>query len=367
MPRQLDKGEAPAFPRPQGPWSNRVAFAENSPYAFRPNQIICIGKAATEKTRALLRAKIDDEVRTQTVFGENSVLSTNKTFNVEELVAEVRALGLRTEPNYVFFLHSAGCGGCQPSGCGCCGGGGLNPFTPNPFTPNPFTPNPFTPNPFTPNPFTPNAVRPTPFTPNPFTPNNFAASGVRSSSALPAVDPEFDTSVILPPRAEGEDEESDPDMVHVYIYDTGVSIDAHLPPLLAEREQHKLAHETDRDEPDELGDELLDPVAGHGSFIAGIFEQLVPGRDVQVSGIFSTFGDTDVATITARMEEDLAGLSEHVSCRTVVNLSFGAYADEKMYLLAEAIRKAQEKESRLSRQPGMTRSIGHRSLPHCPE
>lgn len=356
MPRQLEKGEEPPFPRPKGPWKGRVQFAPDRPFAFRPRQVVCIGDDARAAAELLIRENKGGEARSRPIFGENFLVESTADFDVLKIVAALRLDGFRTEPNYVFFLHGA-CG-CAAAPCGC-GRAGLNPFTPNPFTPNPFTPNPFTPNPFTPNPFTPNPFTPNgvvptpftpnPFTPNPFTPNNFAASGVRSSSALPADPPAHPTSITLP-EPELDDEGNDPDMVHVWIYDTGVSVIEHLPPLLENRDQHKLAHETDRDSPDEPNDKegipkdgLLDPVAGHGSFIAGIFEQLVPGRDVNVSSIFSTFGDTDMATITARMEEDLGEIDQYTGCRTVVNLSFGAYADQEMYLLAEAVLKLQEK------------------------
>jgi len=356
MPRQLEKGEEPKFPRPTGPWKGRVAFAPDRPFAYRPRQVVCIGDQARGAAEDLISRSKGGETSTKLIFGENFVVEGSSAFDVLDVVAKLRVNGLRTEPNYVFFLHGA-CG-CQSAACCCAGGAGLNPFTPNPFTPNPFTPNPFTPNgvgaaPFTPNPFTPNGVvaapfTPNPFTPNPFTPNNFATSGVRSSSALPADPPNHPTSITLPEH-KLDDDDVDPDMVHVWIYDTGVSINDHLPPLLTNRKQLEQAHETDRDRPDEPNlnegipkDELLDPVAGHGSFIAGIFEQLVPGRDVNVSSIFSTFGDTDMTTITARMEEDLGGIDKYTGCRTVVNLSFGAYADQEMYLLAEAVLKVQE-------------------------
>jgi hypothetical protein len=47
------------------------------------------------------------------------------------------------------------------------------------------------------------------------------------------------------------------------------------------------------DGPDEADDGFLDPAAGHGTFIAGVIEQLVPGCEIEVHRVLSTFGDGD--------------------------------------------------------------------------
>src|SRR5690606_34641978 len=53
----------------------------------------------------------------------------------------------------------------------------------------------------------------------------------------------------------------------------------------------------DADEWDGDGNHVLDPYAGHGTFIAGIMANLAPGAHVHVERVLSSYGDTDDATI----------------------------------------------------------------------
>jgi subtilisin family serine protease len=66
-------------------------------------------------------------------------------------------------------------------------------------------------------------------------------------------------------------------------------------------------------------DGYLDPVAGHGTFIAGIVEQLTPGCTIRVSKVFEPQGDVSIAQLTPA----LVAMMNHQLRPTIVNLSFG--------------------------------------------
>ncbi len=80
----------------------------------------------------------------------------------------------------------------------------------------------------------------------------------------------------------------------------------------------------DEDEPDDDGGGFLDFEGGHGTFISGIVRQLCPDAEVHTAGVLSSFGDGDVAGVTAAYERILrvAGPFD------IVVMSFGGYMTE---------------------------------------
>ena len=58
----------------------------------------------------------------------------------------------------------------------------------------------------------------------------------------------------------------------------------------------------DEDEHDDDGSGTLDFEAGHGTFIAGIIQQICPNAEVHIGGVLSSFGDGDVANVIAAFE-----------------------------------------------------------------
>lgn len=336
----------PSSLRPRGPWNQDLAFAKESPYAFRSGEIIVMNRAAADEARGRLadRFNIDPEPLVE-LGGDGFLLRVGPDLDIEEAVSSLRQLGLRAEPNYAFFAHSqttSGCGGCGCALCGC--GVGANPFAANPFAANPFAANPFaanpfaansvTANPFAANPFAANPFAANPFAANPFAANGFASSGIRRTSAEPADIPKPDpVPARLPQHTAG----------HAVIYDTGISIKEHLPAALEGRPLLRGANVIDRDEPDESGDKILDPVAGHGTFIAGIIDHFAPKQRVRVSAVLSTFGHGFASNIANRIRADVAQMTDEIASRTILNMSFGSYADQEMYLLADAVSFAQSK------------------------
>jgi subtilisin family serine protease len=124
------------------------------------------------------------------------------------------------------------------------------------------------------------------------------------------------------------------------VLDTGIA-DARkkqLPKLLNSQPHLRKAARVDFDQPDLNKDGYLDPVSGHGTFIAGLVQLLAPGQDLRVHRVLTSFGDGNVAGIIARLNRLVA--SGTLDAHSIVNLSFGGYADNDMALLARAIRRA---------------------------
>ncbi len=336
MKKQPDSTMRPAeypFARPEKEWTDRVSYAGNGAYAFRPRQILVTGAETAAEALAETKKRSGGAVQKFTVFADHELLVAVKEFDVERLVGDLRARGFRVEPNYVLFSHSAGhsgagCG-CQPCSCGT--NLSANPFMANPFMANPFMANPFMANPFMANPFMANPFMANPFMANPFMANpfmaNYAATGMQPSSARPAVNPNLGKPSLTPGSG------------RAIILDTGIAMRSKLPTML-KTDRHMDAQPGERDRPDENNDSLLDPVAGHGTFIAGIIEQLAPKHDVQVFSVLSTFGDGDAASIASRIN-DLRTAGE-LDPQTILNMSFGSYADVQMHVLAEAVKLAQD-------------------------
>ncbi len=80
------------------------------------------------------------------------------------------------------------------------------------------------------------------------------------------------------------------------------------------------------------GNQVLDPFAGHGTFIAGIIANLAPGAHVHVERALSSYGDTDDATIAQILLDQFPDVSAGVDAGDppfdVVSMSFGGFCEE---------------------------------------
>jgi Subtilase family len=337
---------------PEG-WSTRVAFSESGGFAYRPNELF------VHHTRADDAELILGERQSATVGRAEQTGSFVRFTNVEgELdgaATDLQSAGIASQPNHVLFSHSQGCCGCGPHPSLLWS----NPFTANPFTANPFTANPFTANPFTANPFTANPFTANPFTANPFTANPFTANsfqpnpqylvsyagerpetaefrstGWRPHSAHPA------TAPMLPDPGPDPAEPSP----SVVIIDTGIASGALLPYALTGVIPKVLPAgvssvvdpiQAPQETPDGDGDHHIDPVAGHGTFIAGIIKRIAPACKISVHGPINGYGDVSEDDIAVVLESLLAQPPD------LLNLSFGGYTVVAMARLGEAIRKLQ--------------------------
>jgi subtilisin family serine protease len=87
---------------------------------------------------------------------------------------------------------------------------------------------------------------------------------------------------------------------------------------------------------------VLDPAAGHGTFIAGIFANLAPGVTVDCERGLSSYGDTDDATI-ANILLSKFDLDSDEPTYDIVSMSFGGFCDDDdpPIAIAHAIAKIQ--------------------------
>ncbi len=225
-----------------------------------------------------------------------------------DAVTKLNHAGIYAQVNHVLFAHNA------PDAAGF----QANPFYANPFYANPFYANPFYANPFYANPFYAN-----PFyaNPNPAADPGLQQTGRRPSSARPAKKPE--------PRP--EDQRKALAQPRIAILDTGYAEDPYGPPDGPQQVSG------DRDDvPDSTEKKgYLDPVAGHGTFIAGIIEQYVPGCAIEAHTVIGPFGDGDEIEVGDKLLEFAEPGAECPDL--LVNLSFGGYSSSGMGALAEAI------------------------------
>jgi hypothetical protein len=315
-----------------GPWQARVRFAPGGGLAYRPGELL-VRAGTVDVARATLAATGLGYSEGDGLLGGTWVRFTDVADPLEA-IEELRRAGVVAQANNVLFAST------------CCPPHPADPqaeaFYASPFYASPFYASPFYASPFYASPFYASAgmgscccssgsAGANPFYASPFYASPFYASadpnpaaapwmqatGRRRSSARPADPPED-----LP----DEGQES----VRIAILDTGYA-EIHQPGVLPGI--HITPHGGDR--PDEDGDNFLDPAAGHGTFIAGVIEQLTPGCDLEVFEVLSTYGDGDEATIA----DQLSDLSNRPADERphFVNLSFGGYSPLGMAALADAI------------------------------
>ena len=235
-----------------------------------------------------------------------------------EAISLSRADGFEVQPDHIFFAH-----GCDE----CCG-------SPHPYwTFDALGADPYRANPYRANPYRANPYRANPYRANPYRANPHEAY-LQTSSAIPAPGREF------PPR----DLDGPGTHPRIAVLDTGLAAGTQLPDLLA-----SARISGDPDSPDSklvndagitwASDNWLDPVAGHGTFIAGIIEQLAPGCTVQILHAINGLGEAIESKVIEKVQ-DLAALSEEYR-PDILSLSFGGNALARAPGLRSAIATAQ--------------------------
>ena len=232
-------------------------------------------------------------------------------------IALARADGYDVQPDHVLFAH-----GCDPCSCGPHPALTYDALAADPFRANPFRANPF---------------RANPFRANPFRANPFRANEHHTSSALPAAHRSFPDRDLGPgarPR--------------VTILDTGLADGKQRPALLSDpNDAYRIGGSLEV--PDAAlmtatgatavpADGWLDPVAGHGTFIAGLIEQLAPGCTVRVERVVSPLGDARESDVLAAI---LAVAQSGQERPDILSLSFGGTALAQAPALRSAIAAAQ--------------------------
>ena len=333
--------------RQTGPWQTRVHFGPDGAFAYRPSEVL-VGSEVADFAHEILSRWAEQATedhgsvplyRDEDLVAGSFVRFTG-SFEAQDALEQLHDRGVLGQVNHVLFANTC----CPPHPSDPCAESYYaNPFYANPFYANPFYANPFYANPFYANagsrcgcgccggaganPFYANPFYANPFyanaNPSPFTDSSSQHTGGRSSSARPAD---------APVKANQASVQG----VRVAILDTGWAKAAYTPNGLPGISV--TPHGGDL--PDEDGDGFLDPAAGHGTFIAGIIEQLTPGCDIELIEVLSTYGDGDeveianvLHTLSQRAEED----RPHI-----VNLSFGGYSPLGMAALAKAISALHE-------------------------
>jgi hypothetical protein len=303
------------------PWNQRVRFDPAGGFAYVPNT-------------AIVRDSVVDEGFLAEVLGPGEGLifvddpttefrALRGAFDTIRVVAHLRAKGVDAQPNHVLFAHDTTCCCCGPHPAA-----GFDPrLVANPFHANPFHANPFHANPFHANPFHAN-----PFHANPSDPN-----GPSRSSARPANPPEWYSRSEAASAYTGESAPST-ESPQVVVLDTGLAAATDLPVFLHRAAVSK-ATPLDADVPDVNQDRWLDPVAGHGTFIAGIIERIAPGCAVEVRRVLGPQGEGTESEIVAAID-DIA-LAEKTP--DFLSLSFGGYVWERAPMLSAAVLRAQQR------------------------
>jgi subtilisin family serine protease len=84
---------------------------------------------------------------------------------------------------------------------------------------------------------------------------------------------------------------------------------------------------SDTDPWDADANHVLDPFAGHGTFIAGLFANLAPGSDVTCERGLTSFGDTDDVLIARTLLERFDVPSDSPPF-DIVSMSFGGFCED---------------------------------------
>ncbi|MDQ4098459.1 MAG: S8 family serine peptidase, partial [Actinomycetota bacterium] len=177
-----------------------------------------------------------------------------------------------------------------------------------------------------PTPAYPTPAYPTPAYPTPSypTPRRSSARPAPPSAPIQALSDRYATSAQF--SVEGP---------QVIVLDTGLA-GALFPDALTPAPVQP-ASASEVDEPDNPPDGFLDPAAGHGTFIAGLVQQVAPGCSVTVHGVVEPTGPVDEWTVIIRM----AALVPETTEQTILNLSFGGYALDQPAAFAWAVRELQ--------------------------
>jgi hypothetical protein len=296
-------------PEAPPPYRNRIAVLPGDPpIAYRPGVVL-----VDEDTHAALGGGGGPVFEGR---GDVGPPPSGQWYRLEGIadppafVAEQTRQRRTAELDVVWFAN-AECCGCPPHPAL------ATELAADPWWANPWRANPWRANPWRANPWRANAWSANPWRANPEQLNVVATGTPPTSSVMPAPDR------VLPvrPVQAGND-------VVIGVLDSGLAggrtnADGYRPAFLG-TDQVSLGRITGgSDVPSRAigaypADHYIDPVAGHGTFIAGIVEQLTPGCRIVVRRVFHPEGDVDVSTLAG----SLWGLVTSVA-PAIVNFSFG--------------------------------------------
>ena len=366
---------------PRG-WADRVRISdERAPFAYVPGQFLVAVPRPGDDPDDL--AAVTTVVRGSESTGRPVAGYQRYRYggNILSAVAQLRGAGFVAQPVHVFFLDAHGGLDANPVYA--------NPVYANPVYANPVYANPVYANPVYANPVYANPVYANPVYANPVYANPVYANGQCSvpccaplapqpgpcacggcvsggchcrGSASPAESLVYPNPVYGPlayPGPEGLCYQRTgrrrsqakpligatpplarvlgtwaPDVVRVAVLDSGWPLDAkRIWPAPG-----TVGVSDGPDGPDQDGDQFLDPVAGHGVFIAGLITSVAPGCAIQVHQVVTTYGDGDEWTIAEKIIE-LASRADDDRPH-ILNMSFSGYTLDIPGCLLNAIQGA---------------------------
>ena len=300
------------LPRPPS-YRDRIAILPGDPpIAYRPRVVLLdeaalAGLAEEEKvTPIFVVTNSEGEVIPDPPpFGQWYLLETD---DAPARVDQLTRADYNAQLDIVYFANDVDCCGCPPHpALAASGGCGANPWAANPWSANPWSANPWSANPWSANPWSANAE----------SLNLAATRKPPMSSVMPAPDR------VLPKRP--------PHPANnpvIGVLDSGLAggwdnADGLRPKLLGldHPSLQRITGASDvpsRPIAPDPADNYLDPVAGHGTFIAGIVEQLTPGCKIDVRGVFEPQGDVSVSTLAPALRSLMSNVGP-----SLVNFSFG--------------------------------------------
>jgi hypothetical protein len=292
------------------------------PIAYRPGRFLIAEESLNSPLRAEVFGDRDYEVsRMFVTVGEDGEATdeapafgqwyvVDKVAEPASVVAELRARNLRASLDVVYFANDSDCCGCPPHPA-LAAEIAANPWAANPWKANPWKANPWKANPWKANPWKANAE----------SLNLLATGKAPMSSVMPA------PFGAVPLRTHHQGSAPANDVV-IGVFDSGLAggrdnKDQYRPTLLGLDPPDLQRISGQQDVPSrplngKPADNYLDPVAGHGTFIAGIIEQLTPGCTIRVRRVVYPQGDLDVKTLCRALWRMLETVGPHL-----VNFSFG--------------------------------------------
>ena len=310
-------------------WRNAVEFAPGG-MAYRSGEVL-VRQDVIEVAFAALERTLDADLGTDELAGE--WVSISGVPDTLEALGHLWSAGVSAQPNHVLFANA--CCPPHPSTLPL----DADPFLAHPFLAHPFLAHPFLAHPFLAHPFLAHnggccccggggglAAKPFLAHTNPSAAPRFQATGARRSSARPA----------SAPKGVGKKDNGSETGIRIAILDTGYAKD-HAPTGLSDIKVYPKGWDRG---PDEDNNQYLDPVAGHGTFIAGLIEQIAPGCDLEVVEVLSTYGHG----YEKQIGDELFALAARPKKEQpqIVNLSFGGYTIVGMQYLADAVAKLQK-------------------------
>jgi len=335
-------------------WAGRVTIDQAEGVAYVPRQVITsdIERALDIARKLYPRAPLEPE---RLGLMDGRFFRIAGVPDVPRLVRQLRSFGVQAQPNHVFFAHctTACCCGPHPALRGGCGGGPgaspvyaspvyASPVYASPVYASPVYASPVYASPVYASPVYASPVYASPVYASPVYASQYIATGRRRSSAVPVTEEDAATVADLLGKITGQPSGAQPDVI---VLDTGLATAADLKPQALQQLQAFVlpggSPAAAAEVPDSVpADNLLDPAAGHGTFIAGLVEQVAPGAKVEVWHVLAPEGDGNEVDIAARIDA-LPPRNAQGDRGCVLNLSFGGYVMEHGDVLAGAILEAQ--------------------------